>query len=246
MEQCRNCGTTFEGNFCPNCGQRKNQGRIILRQSVKDVLENYFDFDAPLFKTIKDLTIRPGQLIRNYIAGKRKSYSHPLKYYITVLALNLIVSELIGFDPVVAFNDATGLAEMPDPDALSVKAGEYMRVHINFFLLIFVFTLSVFTKLFNRKSGYNFAEYLAMSFYIIAQYVFLSMIPVLLTLVSPTFFLFNFLLVLVYPVWVVIRFHEGGIFKRIVKGIGINLLAWFSYIAIATIVATLIIQTFNL
>ena len=231
MENCKNCGFTFEGNFCPNCGQKKNSGRIVLKESARDVLENYFDFDAPLLKTIKDLFIQPGELIRNYIRGKRKSYSHPFKYYISIFAVFLIVQQLLDFDPIKAVSDALGAQELPDPNATATKAGDFFRTHINSLLLIFALTLSLFSKLFNRKSGYNITEYLVLSFYVAAQYILLSTFAYLLTPLSPSFFFLNYLFVLVYPIYVLTRFHEGKLLRRIFKGFLVTLLAWLTYAA---------------
>jgi len=229
METCKNCGTEFEGNFCPNCGQRPNNGRIVFRESVRDVLEHYFDFDAPLFRTISGLIISPGKVVKEYIKGRRKSYSHPFRYFILVLAIYLIIKNLIDFDPIKTFSEVMGARKMP-----------------NAFLLIYAFTIAVFAKLFNRKSGFYFVEYLSLGFFIVAQYMFFSIFITLSTIISPYFFLLNYFLILVYPSYVLIHFHEGKILSRIFKAFTVSVLAWLLYAFVGQSSAILIVLIFGL
>jgi hypothetical protein len=130
MLVCNNCRTEFEGNFCPNCGQRSNSGRIVFRESVRDVLEHYFDFDAPLIRTVKGLITNPGKLIREYIAGRRKSYSHPFRYFIFVLAIYLILKSFLDFDPIQMVSDLRGVEQVTSPDTTIAKASNYFSNHI--------------------------------------------------------------------------------------------------------------------
>lgn len=164
MLVCNNCRTEFEGNFCPNCGQRSNSGRIVFRESVRDVLEHYFDFDAPLIRTVKGLITNPGKLIREYIAGRRKSYSHPFRYFIFVLAIYLILKSFLDFDPIQMVSDLRGVEQVPSPDTTIAKASNYFSNHINAFLLIFALTIALFSKLFNFRSKVYFVEYLTLGF----------------------------------------------------------------------------------
>ncbi len=228
------------------CIRDSNSGRIVFKESVKDVLEHYFDFDAPLFRTMKGMITNPGTLIRDYIFGKRKSYSHPFRYFILVLAVYLIVAQLINFNPVEVFSKAIGAQELPNPDAVSSKAANFLREHINTFLLVYAFTLAFFGKILNRKSGFYFVEYLSLSFFIIAQYLFFSLIIVFLTLISPKIFLVNYLIAFIYPIYVLIRFHEGNLFVRIMKAIFVSFFGWFTYVVVSFSISFFIVQAFPL
>lgn len=243
---CNNCKAEFEGNYCPHCGQRPNSGRIVFRESAKDVLEHYFDFDAPLFRTIRDLFIRPGKLIRNYIYGMRKHYSHPIRYFILVLAIYLIVKNLIGFDPIETFSRAIGAQEMPNPDTTDTKASDFFAEHINSFLPIFAFTLGIFSKLFFWKSKYHFIEHIVLGFYTVSQYMFISIFVILLTLLSPKIFLLNYMIVIGYAAYVFMSFHGGFWGVRLIKSILGVVLAWLIYAMLGFFLSLIIITSFNL
>lgn len=246
MESCNNCGTEFDGNFCPKCGQKPNSGRIIFKESAKDVLEHYFDFDAPLFRTIKGLVTRPGELIREYIHGKRKKYSHPVRYYILVLAVYLILQNLIDFDPIKAAGEIMGVREQPNPDSPQTKGSYFFRNYINLFLLFYAFFLAVFNKLFFRKSGYYFVEYLALGFFVVAQYIFFNTFVIVGVSVSPYIFLLNYILVLLYPIYVIFKFHDGKWYWKLIKAFFVNLFSWVLYVIAGQFISILIVVYFDL
>lgn len=243
---CNNCDTEFEGNFCPNCGQRPNSGRIVLKESVRDILEHYFDFDAPLFRTITGLITRPGALIREYIFGKRKKYSHPVRYYILVLAVYLVLQNLMEFDPIAIVSELMGATELPNPGSVQTKASYFLRNNINLFLLFFSFFLAFFNMLFYRKSGFYFVEYLALGFFTVAQYIFFSIFIILATTISIKIFLLNYILVVLYPMYVMFNFHDGAWYWRIIKVFFITLLSWIFYVAFSFIISIQIVKIFGL
>ncbi len=243
---CKNCEAQYEGNFCPNCGQKTNEGRIVFRESARDVLEHYFDFDAPLFRTIKGMITNPGKLVREYISGKRKSYSHPFRYYILVLAIYLILKSVTDFDPIETFSQAIGAREMPNPDSPATKASQFFSKHINIFLVNYALTLALFNKLFNRKAGYYFVEYLALGFFITAQYIFFSIFITGASVISPYFFLLNYLVLIFYPMYVMVSFHKGNLFLRIIKAFFTAILGWLLYVIISQFIARFIVLTFGL
>jgi len=246
MIVCNNCRTEFEGNFCPNCGQKPNSGRIIFRESVRDVLEHYFDFDTPLIRTIKGLITNPGKLIREYIAGRRKSYSHPFRYFIFVLAIYLILKSFMDFDPIQMVSDLRGVEQIPSPDTTIAKASNYFSNHINAFLLIFALTIALFSKLFNLKSKVYFVEYLTLGFFIIGEYMFFSIFILIASTISAKFFLLNYLVVFLYPVYVLASFHSGNLFLRIIKSLLISVLAWTTYAFLGFTISIFIVKIFGL
>ncbi|MEQ9033828.1 DUF3667 domain-containing protein [Gracilimonas sp.] len=209
-------------------------------------MEHYFDFDAPLFRTIKGMITKPGKIIREYIHGKRKSYAHPFRFYVLILAMYIIVQQLISFDPISTFSEILGAREAPNPDTAATKGSYFYARHINIFMLIYAFTLSLFSRLFFRKSGFHYAEYLALAFFVIAEYVFINTFIMLGTLISPYFFVLNYLLVLIYPIYVLLSFHQQYNFRNILKAIATSIFAWVLYVLSGQALAILIIKLFNL
>ena len=246
MRTCNNCGTEYEGNFCPNCGQKPNSGRIVFKESARDMLVHFFDVDAPLFRTIKGMITNPGLLIREYIHGKRKSYSHPFRFFIFALAIYIIIRQLIDFNPIALFSEMMGATEAPNPNNLTSRGSLFFSRHINTFLLIYAFMLSAFSKLFFRKSRYYYVEYLALSFFVIAEYILGTIIITLLTLFSPYFFILNYLIVFFYPIYVLLSFHQEYSAWNFTKAFFTSLIAWLLYAFLGLVLAIFIVALFDL
>ena len=89
---CCTCQTHFQGNYCPRCGQSAR----ISRYSFKTALLNFFDVwglgNRSMFRTIRDLILRPGYMIRDYLRGMQMAYFPPCKLLFLLTALTLLVS----------------------------------------------------------------------------------------------------------------------------------------------------------
>ncbi|MCJ8277193.1 MAG: DUF3667 domain-containing protein [Bdellovibrionales bacterium] len=93
---CLNCGTEFEGNYCPQCNQKSITKRLTIVSVIKDFMDALSDSDKGFLKTVIDLSKDPGSTIRDYIDGKRSRYLSAGKYtfFLTVLfTINLTYLE---------------------------------------------------------------------------------------------------------------------------------------------------------
>ena len=101
---CKNCDQVFDGNYCSNCGQAAI-GQFTFRYLWELVQQDLFDVDRGLLRTVKELTTRPGHMIRDYLSGKTKSYFSPLKYLLVCVALFYFLNSLVdGSDKVEVGN----------------------------------------------------------------------------------------------------------------------------------------------
>lgn len=82
MKACKNCNENLEdkAKFCSNCGQKAIE-QLKLRTLLGELANAFFAWDSKLFKTLKLLLFKPGQVSKNYIAGHRKSYVAPMRMY---------------------------------------------------------------------------------------------------------------------------------------------------------------------
>ena len=88
MTTCKNCGEPVEKKYCPNCGQKVSVKRIELKHLMHDIPHAIFHLDSGFFYNLKQLFIRPGITIKNYIEGKRKPFFHPITYLAILLVFN--------------------------------------------------------------------------------------------------------------------------------------------------------------
>ncbi|MBC3808176.1 DUF3667 domain-containing protein [Undibacterium seohonense] len=89
-KQCANCGITLNGAYCHTCGQYSHIHRSLLHM-FEEVLHGIFHFDTKAWRTIPALILRPGQLTKDYIEGKRTSYVSPLALFLFLIFLMFFV-----------------------------------------------------------------------------------------------------------------------------------------------------------
>lgn len=94
--KCLNCGTEFEGKFCPECGQSAQTGRFTMKFIIENMATAVLGRDGSIWFTIKSLFSRPGEMILDNLNGKRKKYFSPFPMLFMVLALFILITSITG------------------------------------------------------------------------------------------------------------------------------------------------------
>lgn len=92
---CLNCGHTVEEKFCPHCGQENTEPRQPFHYLFTHFIEDFTHYDGQFWKTLKYLMTRPGQLTKEYIAGKRQIYVAPVKLYIFISFVTFLLPSFL-------------------------------------------------------------------------------------------------------------------------------------------------------
>jgi predicted RNA-binding Zn-ribbon protein involved in translation (DUF1610 family) len=99
VQACANCGAAFQPErrrFCPECGQETYVRAPKLGEFVQQFGGAYFATEGALWRTFKLLLFKPGELTRQYLAGRRKHYVLPLRLYLTISLVTLLIVRLAG------------------------------------------------------------------------------------------------------------------------------------------------------
>ena len=94
---CPNCGAPFavpRPRFCPACGQESTVRPPKLGEFLQQFGGAYFATEGALWRTLKLLLMRPGELTVQYLAGRRKHYVLPLRLYLTISLVTLLLVRL--------------------------------------------------------------------------------------------------------------------------------------------------------
>lgn len=187
--ECSNCGYSFTGRICPQCGQAATWMRYTWRQMILNVLDIWGLGNRPMFRTLRELFTRPGYMVRDYLGGHRQFYFPPFKLLAVSIVLVVFVSWLTGvkYDSIFA-----GIAEdLPDnADSLTGALGFLANVGLMFINLLasnllyewlFLIVLAVIGVwiAFYRYRKYNFVETYIFLVFVMVQWL-LSRIPVML------------------------------------------------------------------
>jgi hypothetical protein len=96
-EACLNCQQALgepRPRFCPACGQETNVKPPTLREFAQQFGGAYFATEGALWRTLKLLLFKPGDLTRQYLGGRRKHFVLPLRLYLTISVMVLLAMRL--------------------------------------------------------------------------------------------------------------------------------------------------------
>ena len=114
---CLNCGTELRGQYCGHCGQRARSRLISLWELLSDAFGDLLELDSRLWRTLIPLLVRPGQLTRDYLEGRRARYMPPFRMYLVLSVVFFIVAF---FDP----RDDLSLLFEPEPEPVAEESTE--------------------------------------------------------------------------------------------------------------------------
>ena len=100
-QNCLNCGTRLQGDYCHACGQKGHVHRT-LSAFFHDLLHGVFHFEGKIWRTLPMLMWRPGELTRRYIEGQRASFISPIALFLFCAFLMYAAVSLL-----------SGLGELP-------------------------------------------------------------------------------------------------------------------------------------
>lgn len=94
--ECTNCGHPLDisDRFCPNCSQANSTKKLTLKDFFDEFFASLISYDSRLLRTFSALLTKPGKITRDYIEGKRVSYTNPFRF---LLSLSIIYFLMVNF-----------------------------------------------------------------------------------------------------------------------------------------------------
>ncbi|MFN8153903.1 MAG: DUF3667 domain-containing protein [Bacteroidia bacterium] len=97
-DTCLNCGTALDAakdNFCPSCGQVNNVRKETAIGLVRELVEEFLHFDSKVMASLVPLLIKPGFLTKDYNAGRRARYFHPVRMFLTLTVIMFVITGMV-------------------------------------------------------------------------------------------------------------------------------------------------------
>ncbi len=157
---CIDCKIDHEEKFCPNCGENAFVKPITFTSMFESAFTTITNMDKGFFFNLKNLTLRPQEMISDYIVGKRKRIYNPISFLIITVTIYLIIDS---FFPNPPYNKSKPINELAYQ--IGYEAGGFVKTHLKYFWILSIFWLSTSLQLFFKK--YSFAENLAISSFIL-------------------------------------------------------------------------------
>jgi len=159
MNICKKCKSEFQAEykFCPNCGHPLKLERIN-RQYIISEMGSLLNFEKGIFLTIKELLIRPGKSIREYISEDRTRLVKPI-LFILICSLTYTIFEQF-FDFRAGYFDFQ--VEFDHSDSAVNLIFQWITNNYGYLNIIMSVFVAFWIKIFYRKYNYNYYEILIM------------------------------------------------------------------------------------
>ncbi|MEJ6006661.1 DUF3667 domain-containing protein [Paucibacter sp. AS339] len=128
---CPNCGSKLTSplpKYCGDCGQETNLRAPSLLEFIQQLGGAYISTEGALWRTLWRLLLLPGQLTKEYLAGRRKRYVLPLRLYLTISVLALLSLRMVTSAKIEA--ETPTIDKTSSSHAIGLKNGDTANIHI--------------------------------------------------------------------------------------------------------------------
>lgn len=247
---CINCQQEVSGKFCSNCGQRSTVKRITFREGWNDFWSRVYGFDGMFPRTLRDLTLRPGKVATQYVAGNRVQYYGPVGYFFLMLTLNILAMSMLDIDMAEFSKTVNPIGEVKEgtgQDQFNKGLMGWIQNNQRLLSFLFIPFYVLGAALFFRKSKLNLLEHSVLIFYTQGHYQWLSMIFLLGYKLTGEFVhisIFAGTSALYYGIGCAQLYRQYKFGWAIFRGILVHIFFWF-FMFFTTIIITLIVMLLN-
>jgi hypothetical protein len=198
---CRNCSHTVKDNFCGHCGQPVQVKRIDWHYILHEI-QHVLHFEKGIFYTIKELLIRPGQNIRDFIADNRSRLVKPILFIIITSLIYTIIDH--------AFHIEQGYLQYSDTKVTTVGLiFGWMQSHYGYCNILMGVCIAFWLKLFFKKYGYNFFEILILLCFVVGMGMLIFAVFALIEgLTKVSLMMISGIIGISYCIWAIAQFFN--------------------------------------
>lgn len=235
-----------ENSKSMNLNEDTLQGRLTMRHFAEEIVRRFLNLESGWGRTVKELTISPGVMLRRYFDGERRDYANPLSYLVVNTLVAFVLMELTDFQQLMVSNLSTVDARTPGQLRLQQDMLDLLLKNQNFiyFAILIPFALSM--RLFMRKTGYNLAEVLVFALYSIGHTALVNVVLV------PVFYFLDMPILVYSAIGLGIGFFYysyaaiqlfGGRFLTVLKTVFAYLIGFIFYMLVVVVVTVVYLTT---
>jgi hypothetical protein len=241
MTNCKNCNEPTDGKYCSNCGHpvqlKRIDGHYILHE-----IEHLIHFERGVLYTIKELLIRPGKTVREFISDNRNRLVKPIIFIIiTSLIYTLVIhffhdksSELIKIQV-----DEGGPAK-PVGIGVGLSLFKWAQQHYGYFNILWGLFVAFWAKIFFRKYPYNYFEIMILLCFVQGIFMLILTFDAVFVNVTHLKFRVGSALSLAYVTWAIGDFFDKKKLINYVKALASYMLGLITLVLLLVSIASLI------
>lgn len=113
MNRCKNCEAELDDAFCPACGQKDVNFERPFYELFSEAVSEAVDLDGRAWRTVRVLFAQPGRLTEAFLAGRRRTYTSPLRLYLFISVSFFILMTWIASRGLLLEHGQTIFADAP-------------------------------------------------------------------------------------------------------------------------------------
>lgn len=214
MDNCKNCNTKVDGNFCSNCGSPRFPKRID-RQYVVDEISGVLNFERGIFYTIKELFIRPGDTAKRFINGERKRIVKPIIFLIICSLFYTVGQQFLSYEASYIQYDMEDKNETP----IMVEIFDWFSRNYGYANILMAIFIAVWIKIFFRKYKSNYYEvYILLCFIMGNSVLIYTLLGIIESIIDYRILQLGIFIVLIYCSWGIGQFFDRKKKMNYLKG----------------------------
>ncbi|KMQ59980.1 hypothetical protein ACM46_17145 [Chryseobacterium angstadtii] len=200
--------------FCSNCKQTMKPKRIDGTYILHEI-EHVLHFDRGILYTIRELLVRPGENIRNFISENRSRLVKPVIFIIVSSIIYTLINHFFHIEESYIKIDGAG-------DSQLNAINSWVQSHYGYSNMIMGAFIAFWLKIFFKKYDYNFFEILILLCFILGmEMLMFSVFSIVEGLTKYHLMPVATVIVFVYFSWAVGQFFDkskaGSYFKALVS-----------------------------
>jgi hypothetical protein len=168
MTLCNNCSTQITQNYCPNCGNSAQLKKIDSHYVSHEFL-HLFHIEKGFLYTAKELLVRPGDSIREFIRENRSKHMKPIGFLILSSLIYTIIAAISSTSQ--SYNSKV---KMDFGDSFIGKINLWVNSNYGYSNILMSMFIGLAIQLFFRKYKYNFFEIMVLLCYVMGQGMLLA------------------------------------------------------------------------
>lgn len=217
----------------------KSKLKRIDKYYIAHEIQHLLHFDRGIFFTLKNLLLKPGKSIREFLFENRDNYVKPLLFLIITSVIFTLVTHLLhlklSFFNIDTFEPVKGKIR-------SKEIGEWTNTNIGYAQLIMGVFIALWIKVFFRKFKYNIYEILVLLSYVLGEalFIFGCFIIVANVFNSEIIATIGIITYFIYIIWAIGQFFGERRLINYIKSIFVYVLGNASYLVVLILLAYLL------
>ena len=218
----------------PLKGLKRIDGHYISHE-----ISHLLHFEKGFFFTLKNLLLKPGKSIREFLFEDREKYVKPVLFLIFTSVIFTITLHLLHSN--FSFFNIDNIEPLKGK-LRSKEIGEWTDSHIGYSQLLMGIFIAFWTKIFFKNYEYNIYEILILLSYVLGEALFILAGLILLAVIFKSGFLatFGVIIYFVYIIWAIGQFFGEKKAASYVKSSLAYFLGNVTYLGVLILIAYLL------